>query len=176
MPKSLGELSPLVPRETENDAIKGSCFYNDDYTPIDESSKQLLQRRKLWMRLGQSSLVVAAVVVAYSFFKGSAAADHMNAAASLTMAAVKEDHLFAGLLADDKAFYFPTERSGESTPPVSGRRFLRALTADDDAAANIDWSFDWGKNKKDAAAIGEYYRSKGMALADYYRSKYDVSY
>lgn len=81
---------------------------------------------------------------------------------------MQADRLFAGLLADDEAFYFPTAASRPES-----RRFLRALTSE--APNTVSWSYDWQSNAKDGAAIGEYYRAKGLALADYYRSKYDVS-
>ena len=66
-------------------------------------------------------------------------------------------------LADEQAFYFPMAASPHK------RRFLKG------GSSTVDWSYDWSANAKDGAAVGEYYRAKGLALADYYRSKYDVS-
>jgi hypothetical protein len=86
------------------------------------------------------------------------------------------------------------------TYPLSRHRSLRTDTTnatneedydddDDVTIANttkhdvVNWRYDWKQNnnpndynnENSAAAIGEYYRYKGLALANYYRSKYNVS-
>ena len=150
------EIDPLVSKMNQGEII---------YSPLDEESRKIQQRRR-WIKVGGIALAgVAAVALVATIVHMSSS----SAAAATIPLAVQADHLFAGLLADDEAFYFPTA----ATSRPSSRRFLRSLTSD--APPAVSWSYDWQSNAKDAAAIGEYYRAKGLALADYYRSKYDVS-
>jgi hypothetical protein len=162
------ESDPLVPALHSSSEIV--------YSPLDEHSRKIQQRRR-WTKLGGTALLVAGVVVGVAsvVHPSSSAASRASAAGGRAAPplVVEVDHLFAGLLADDEAFYFPTANEASASP--ASRRFLRALAAAPDAPPSVSWSYDWQTNAKDAAAIGEYYRAKGLALADYYRSKYDVS-
>jgi hypothetical protein len=139
-------------------------------------------------------VLVAFVAVLSSLNNGGKSAAAVAASASL-VASIQADHLFAGLLSDEQAFYFPTSSSSSTTAetyPLSRRRSLRAVTTnatneddvhEDSNSTNhdtVNWSYDWNQNSakdnaNNAAAIGEYYGYKGLALANYYRSKYDVS-
>jgi hypothetical protein len=152
---SANEIRPLVHNSQPNSSPYG--VYNDDYTPVDEDSRDILRRRR-WMKYGgvAAALVVLAAVLTHSTREEPEAYNYHAST-------VQSDHLFAGLLADEQAFYFPAASHGEGS-----RRFLKGGTG-------VDWSYDWATNAKDGAAIGEYYRAKGLAMADYYRSKFDVS-
>jgi len=186
----LGELQPLVPPSS-------TTYYNDNYTPIDESSEQILGRKRIWVKLGQSLVVLVAFVVVLSLMNNGGKSAAAVASASL-VASIQADHLFAGLLSDEQAFYFPTSSSSSTTTtgkisPLSRRLSLRAVTSyainqddvDEDSNSTkhdiiVNWSYDSNQNSakdnaNNAAAIGEYYRYKGLALANYYRSRYDVS-
>jgi hypothetical protein len=107
-------------------------------------------------------------------------------------AAHDNDHFFAGLLFDEKGFYFPMDPSAIASS-IDGadhhsarslrRRSLRASgAAGKDTAAEMDaaepwqgpkWGYKWTpesmNTKKEFAAIGEYYHAKGLGIADYYR-------
>ena len=187
--EGLGELQPLVP-------LSSTTYYDDNYTPIDESSEKILKRKRIWVKLGQSlPLLFAFYVVLLLLNKGGKSAAAAAAASASLVASIQADHLFAGLLSDEQAFYFPTSSSSSKTAetsPLSRRRSLRAATTnttneddvDEDSNSTkhdiVNWSYDWNQNSakdnaNNAAAIGEYYRYKGLALANYYQSKYDVS-
>jgi hypothetical protein len=138
---------------------------NYQYSPVDEESRKIVQRRRWFKYGGVTTVVAAAAVLAVMANPGTSSrmsTNHLDAEA---------DHLFAGLLADQNGFYFPTTH--QSQQDGAAHRFLRALSSPPGA---VDWSYDWTANAKDAAAIGEYYHAKGMAMADYYRSKFDVRY
>mmetsp|Transcript_11915 Transcript_11915/g.22064 ORF Transcript_11915/g.22064 Transcript_11915/m.22064 type:complete len:517 (+) Transcript_11915:234-1784(+) len=158
------EVFPLVPGRANGPY----GVYNDNYTPVDEDSRNILQRRR-WVKYGGIALVVVAAAAAV------AVTHNARAASSTGMPpmndAVQSEHLFAGLLADDTAFYFPMAAHEDEN---NGRRsLLRSLAA---APPGVDWSFNWAENAKDGAAVGEYYKAKGLAMADYYRSKFDPTY
>lgn len=159
---------------------------NDGYEPIDADSAAIVSRRTCWMRLCVTVAVAAAVVLAVSVARRG------RGVVSLGIP-TDPDVAFAGLLMDDKGFYFPTTLAKEANNAGGGagrRRRHRKLQAA--AAATVEtltesyaqnkvdvWGLDWSSAPESAqlnyAAIGEYYKAKGMALADYYRSKYDVS-
>ncbi|KAG7370243.1 hypothetical protein IV203_027989 [Nitzschia inconspicua] len=164
---SVSEVHPLV-SNTNNYGV-----YDDDYVPVDEDSRNIVRRRRV---LKYAS--VAVLLAAAAAFVGSAFHSHPPSPSSTARnSAVQADHLFAGLLADDEAFYFPTtiqEEEKEAAMNGAGR-MLRALAAASATAKN-QWSYDWSQNAKDGAAVGEYYRAKGLAMADYYRSKFDPTY
>lgn len=76
-----------------------------------------------------------------------------------------KDNLFTAMLMDDQGFYFPTLKRA----PIANR--ARALQQH----GGTLWSFDWKQNIGASSAIGEYYRAKGMALTEYYKSLSNVS-
>ncbi|KAL3913147.1 MAG: hypothetical protein SGARI_000800 [Bacillariaceae sp.] len=131
--------------------------YDDAYIPVDDDSRAILRRRR-WMKYAVvSAILVLAAVLASSSSRNTQAYSYPAPADAQT------DHIFAGLLADEQAFYFPMVSQHHK------RRFLKG-------GNGVDWSYDWTANAKDGAAIGEYYRGKGLAMADYYRSKFDPTY
>ena len=54
--EGLGELQPLVP-------LSSTTYYDDNYTPIDESSEKILKRKRIWVKLGQSLPILFAFYV-----------------------------------------------------------------------------------------------------------------
>ncbi|KAL3922993.1 MAG: hypothetical protein SGILL_001906 [Bacillariaceae sp.] len=172
MSSSINEIRPL--KATGDDYTTSANDYgvynDDDYRPIDENSRNILKRRKMTKYAGvvvaAAILVLATVLAVVSISSKHGEVKHYTA--------IQSDHLFAGLLADSQAFYFPTTTSSV-TNGGSDRRFLRSLKGGS-GSTGVDWSYDWTTNSKDGAAVGEYYRAKGLAMADYYRSKFDPTY
>jgi hypothetical protein len=76
------------------------------------------------------------------------------------------DDLFTAMLMDDQGFYFPTLKRA----PIIADRALQQYYG-----GNPLWSFDWKQNIGASSAIGEYYRTKGMALTEYFKSLSNVS-
>jgi hypothetical protein len=75
-----------------------------------------------------------------------------------------KDNLFTAMLMDDQGFYFPTLKRA----PLANRALQQH-------GGGTLWSFDWKQNIGASSAIGEYYRAKGMALTEYYKSLPNVS-
>jgi hypothetical protein len=171
MSTGTSEVRPLISSNKDNYGV-----YADDYTPVDDDSRRILTRRRLLKYGGIAGIIVLVVVgtivhLSSHFHQGTDSATAAFSGPS-NSAAVQADHLFAGLLADEEAFYFPTTLKEQE---MDGRLLLRrVLQAGSTTTPTVDWSYDWTQNAKDGAAIGEYYRAKGMAMADYYRSKFDV--
>jgi hypothetical protein len=180
---SPNELSPLVGGPTTNQYERRS-HDNDRYS----------LRRRWWTYGG---IIVAVTVVALTVGLNTMSlirsSRNKNDSSLETMnPTVQADFLFAGLLVDEKGFYFPMETK---LPPTERhekfslrRRSMQATTTTtaatpttgggggDGGGDTVDWSFDWQTKAKDGAAIGEYYKAKGLAIADYYRTKFDVSF
>mmetsp|Transcript_19529 Transcript_19529/g.47144 ORF Transcript_19529/g.47144 Transcript_19529/m.47144 type:complete len:456 (-) Transcript_19529:176-1543(-) len=143
------------------------------YSPVDEASANIQTRRR-WTKLGVSTIVACAAIVGVVNYVQHARYDAARAQA---------DQMFAGMLADEKAFYFPMDPSAitasSSSSNNSNHRYLRALAATTAGGEDSTWSYKWTNgldSKKDFAAIGEYYHAKGLGIADFYRSKFDPTY
>merc|ERR1719464_1297660 len=69
----------------------------------------MLKKKRL-ARAGKAGVVLAIAIVIILFLKGRGVdndATTGGAAALLSLSSIKADNLFAGLLDDEKAFYFP---------------------------------------------------------------------
>eukprot|EP00521_Asterionellopsis_glacialis_P011481 CAMPEP_0195304188 /NCGR_PEP_ID=MMETSP0707-20130614/34019_1 /TAXON_ID=33640 /ORGANISM="Asterionellopsis glacialis, Strain CCMP134" /LENGTH=441 /DNA_ID=CAMNT_0040367929 /DNA_START=58 /DNA_END=1383 /DNA_ORIENTATION=- len=97
-----------------------------------------------------------------------------------------EDTIFSAMLVDDQGFFFPTIHLSTScieneTDNHQSRFIRRALSENSVPVATAPhddnfWSYDWKQDMDAKPAIGEYYRGKGLAIQDYYRTKYDPTY
>jgi hypothetical protein len=121
----LKESDPLVPAVVYNHSNSEII-----YSPIDEQYRTIQQRRR-WLKLGVVTILLASAVLAvssslYNKIQPSSSFSPITVAGVAGLPAVVQvDHLFAGLLADDEAFYFPT--SASRTTPTRRHRSLRTL-------------------------------------------------
>jgi hypothetical protein len=151
--------------------VKADIMFSDRdrYEPIDDESASLVKRDRR-IKTGFIGAVAALAVVTgvVHFSKSDRSAQTGST-----------DNLFSSLLMDEKGFFFPTALPNK-TNPSSRHRHLKAKETNKLEENGVPPSPSWGCNWKDNigaySAIGEYYQAKGMALGDYYRSKYDVGF
>jgi hypothetical protein len=80
------------------------------------------------------------------------------------------DHCLAGLLVDEKAFFFPMNMANVNRLLKSRRDGKKRTRNHFDATQMEPWALSWDKrSSKDLAAVGEYYRVKGEWLEKSYR-------